>query len=84
MGARVGGRASMRAKKLKNPEQKFKKRTPHGEKKAVFFTHTCVKIGYIAQYPHTSKCRKNCLNLRQKESYEKSYEESCCPNEGAG
>jgi len=35
MGARVVGRASMPAEKLKNPEQKFKKRTPHGEKKAV-------------------------------------------------
>jgi hypothetical protein len=37
MGARVGGRASMRAKKLKNREQKFKKHTPHSEIKSFSF-----------------------------------------------
>jgi hypothetical protein len=45
MGARVGGREYGRAEKLKNLEQKFKNGTPHSEKKVVFFTHTCVKLG---------------------------------------
>jgi len=37
MGACAGGRASMRAKKLKNREQKFKKRTPHREYESFSF-----------------------------------------------
>ena len=51
MGVRVGGRGSRAGKKLKNPGQKFKKRTPHGEYESISFRVRSREMGILPNTP---------------------------------